>query len=72
MNLKGPVIADSKSQVHSHKPITNKRSKLKGGDPSDIPIRGNDSIQEAFSSSQGCSCTIWAFTDPLHGQVFRN
>ena len=45
------MIADSTSQAHSIKPITNKRGKLEGGDPSDFLIQGSDFMEQAFSSN---------------------
>ena len=51
MTSKEPLIADSTTRSHSIKPIQNKRSKLTGSDPSDIPIQGGDLIEQAFSSS---------------------
>ena len=51
MTSEEPMIADSTNQAHFIQPITNNRSKLKGGDPSQNPIHGSDLIEHAFLSN---------------------
>ena len=45
-----PLIALSSNEAHSIKSFKNKRSKLKGGDSSDIRIHGSDLNEQDFSS----------------------